>query len=423
MNDDQFSRLGKDIKDAVNSALGSMDFSGLNAAISGTVDRAVHEAANVINDAFGGKPGRGGSSGGADGRSGRGFAVRLGRQAEGWQLPGRISGMLMTIFGSICCVGFGIPMLVLLAVGLGMHVSVPLMLSLVAFLPLTLISGLVLKMGIGRLCKVKRFGIYKRCIGRKAICAVRTLSSAVAKPEQFVCRELEELIAAGYFPQGHLDDERSCIMTDDETYQLYLQAKQRVKEAKANVQKDAAGRKAWDAAGEKIFTGEKALSPEEKRLKEALDAGMEYIQQIRRINDELPEEMITRKLSHLEQVIGLIYLRVQKTPEKLGSLKRFTDYYLPTTLRLVETYRELDESLMQTDNIRESKKQIEDTLDTINAAFDKLLDSLYEEDRMNIQTDITVLQTLLAQEGLTEDELHSVGDSFGMGSTGGMPGL
>ena len=105
-----------------------------------------------------------------------------------------------------------------------------------------------------------------------------------------------------------------------------------------------------------------------------------------------------------EEVIGLIYLSVQKTPEKIGSIKRFTEYYLPNTMSLVTRYRDLDR--IDTDKARESKAQIENALDTINDAFDKLLDSLYEDDRMKIQTDIAVLKTLLSQEGLVDDGLH-----------------
>ena len=141
-----------------------------------------------------------------------------------------------------------------------------------------------------------------------------------------------------------------------------------------------------------------------KEVREAVRVGMEYIKQIRQINDELPQPVISEKLSHLEEVIGLIYLSVQKTPEKIGSIKRFTEYYLPNTMSLVTRYRDLDR--IDTDTARESKAQIENALDTINDAIDKLLDSLYEDDRMKIQTDIAVLKTLLSQEGLVDDGLH-----------------
>ena len=78
------------------------------------------------------------------------------------------------------------------------------------------------------------------------------------------------------------------------------------------------------------------------------------------------------------------------------------NYYLPTTLKLVNAYREFDEQPVQGENIRKAKQEIEDTLDTIISAFEKLFDSMFEDAAMDISTDISVLETMLAQEGLTE---------------------
>lgn len=78
-------------------------------------------------------------------------------------------------------------------------------------------------------------------------------------------------------------------------------------------------------------------------------------------------------------------------------------YYLPTTLKLVKAYREFDGQPVQGENVTKVKAEISDTLDTINTAFENLLDSLFQDDVMDISTDISVLETMLAQEGLTED--------------------
>lgn len=81
--------------------------------------------------------------------------------------------------------------------------------------------------------------------------------------------------------------------------------------------------------------------------------------------------------------------------------RKFIEYYMPTTLKLVNAYKEFDAQPIQGDNIIKSKKEIESTLDTINEAFVNLFDSLFEDVAMDISTDISVLQTMLAQEGLT----------------------
>ena len=406
MDESDFSKFGQNIRDtvsdAVNSAMESMDFSGLSEKISATADHIVEETVN----AFGGTYSRNGNKRnitfGTRARENVVYPEKTDEEKLALRfvpkVPGKVSGTLMCTFGGIGTAGFGIPAFILLALGLAGH-PIVLSLGVIGFLPFAIASGALLKSGCDRLGRISRFERYKRCIGTKALCAVRSLSGAVGLPEKKVRREIESMIAKGYFLQGHMDDEKSCLILDDETYQLYLQSKEQVENARRQ------GRGTANASTQEASSSA-ASSKNSKDVQRALEVGMEYIRQIRQINDELPQPVITEKLSHLEEVIGLIYLRVEKTPEKLSSLKHFTDYYLPTTMRLVTAYRDLDH--VDTENARQSKEQIERTLDTINDAFDKLLDSLYEEDRMNIQADIAVLKTLLAQEGLVDDGLHAL---------------
>jgi len=106
----------------------------------------------------------------------------------------------------------------------------------------------------------------------------------------------------------------------------------------------------------------------------------------------------------LELVIDKIFTHVEQHPDQLTEIEKFMDYYLPTTLKLVTTYREFDLQPVQGENIRSAKQEIEKTLDTINHAFETLLDSLFEDAAMDVSTDISVLKTILAQEGLTPNK-------------------
>ena len=64
----------------------------------------------------------------------------------------------------------------------------------------------------------------------------------------------------------------------------------------------------------------------------------------------------------------------------------------------------MDRQPIQGETIQASKKEIDATLDTLNLAFEKLLDSVFQDTAMDVSSDISVLQTLLAQEGLTGDD-------------------
>ena len=184
------------------------------------------------------------------------------------------------------------------------------------------------------------------------------------------------------FPQGHINGDQTMFMLDDATYAEYETMRQEV-ERKSQFLKDE--------------------TKEQRQLRETVERGQTYIAAIRKANDDIPGEEISEKLYRLETSVGRIYTQIQKKPEKLSELRKFQEYYLPTTLKLVETYREFDGQPIAGDNIKTAKAEIEASLETIIQAFDKLFDSLFAEAAMDVSTDISVLQTLLAQEGLTED--------------------
>ena len=96
---------------------------------------------------------------------------------------------------------------------------------------------------------------------------------------------------------------------------------------------------------------------------------------------------------------------MEKDPSLAPELHQFMNYYLPTTQKLLDVYRELANQPVQGQNISDTKKEIEETLDTLNQAFENLLDSCYKDTAWDVSTDISVLNTMLANEGLTGDEL------------------
>ena len=139
-----------------------------------------------------------------------------------------------------------------------------------------------------------------------------------------------------------------------------------------------------------------------------LDRGEAFIAQIRKCNDAIPGKEISEKISRMELIVQRIFQRVDTNPEVVPDLKKMMDYYLPMTVKLLNAYAEMDSQPVQGETMISSKREIEATLDTLNLAFEKLLDDLFEDTAMDISSDISVLQTLLAQEGLTEDGLTQI---------------
>lgn len=121
---------------------------------------------------------------------------------------------------------------------------------------------------------------------------------------------------------------------------------------------------------------------------------------MRRLNDAIVDEKISAQIDHLEDVTGKIIDQVVSQPKKLSQIRRFMDYYLPTTLKILNAYDRMDSTGIAGDNISTTKAKVERMMDTITQAFDKQLDALFGEEALDISTDITVMENLLAQEGL-----------------------
>ena len=301
-----------------------------------------------------------------------------------------VGGGLLTLFGSGGVISSGVAALF---TGLGGVLSVLGSLSL-----LGLGGGIwLLSNGIGSIKKVSRYEKYLKALGNKTHCELNRLAQAVGKSPKFVRKELKDMIDDGLFLEGHLDEEEGSLITSNESYVHYLETKQKqaVKKQEEVIETKRAQEK---AEAKKV----------DAQAQEVLDKGNEFIRQIRRCNDAIPGQEISDKITRMETLVRKIFDRVQTHPEVVPELKKLMDYYLPMTVKLLNAYADMDAQPIQGENIQSSKREIEATLDTLNTAFEKLLDSIFKATALDVSSDITVLQTLLAQEGLTEDEFSKL---------------
>ena len=141
-------------------------------------------------------------------------------------------------------------------------------------------------------------------------------------------------------------------------------------------------------------------------VQEVLDAGEAYLRQIRKCNDDIPGEEISAKIYRIEHLVQQIFIRVKEHPEAVSDIRKMMEYYLPTTVKLLEAYAKLDAQSVQGEHITRSKREIEEVLDTLNVAFEKLLDNLFQDTAWDVASDISVLETMLAQDGLTKEDFR-----------------
>lgn len=299
-----------------------------------------------------------------------------------------VGGGIMTLTGVGGLLGSGLT--AALVNGLGGAMSV-----LGVFSAALLGGGVwLLTSGIRSVMRVGRFEKYLKALGSKTHCELNQLARMVGKSPKFVRKELKGMIDDGMFLEGHLDEEETSLITSDDSYVHYLEVKQ--KQAVQHQQEVVETKKQQDDAEEQ---------KRDARVQEVLDRGNAFIRDIRACNDAIPGQEISDKISRMETLVRKIFDRVEEHPEVVPELKKLMDYYLPMTVKLLKAYADMDAQPVQGENIQNSKREIEATLDTLNTAFEKLLDSIFKTTALDVSSDISVLNTLLAQEGLTDDEL------------------
>lgn len=131
------------------------------------------------------------------------------------------------------------------------------------------------------------------------------------------------------------------------------------------------------------------------------------VEEMKRLDENIEDEKISQAIRKLEQTSQAIFQQVREAPEKLPQIRKFMDYYLPTTLKLLNAYDRMSSVGVGGENIDGTKERVEAIMDTIVAAFDKQLDGLFGAEALDVSADITVLETMLAREGLAGDQMKA----------------
>lgn len=388
---EQFERelenLGRNIQDIVDRAVNSQDYQKLNQTVTQVVDKAgeaVRRTVKVVSY----------TPQGARYTSGEQLKKKSLSVLYGKTDGKTVGSILKIVSGSILGGFFGIA---LLGAALANE-----LISTVALPAVILCSGgfagsvCLLGSGIFGLERIRRFKLYRKALGEKTQCALEKLACSVGKSVKYVRKDVKKMIRQNLFRQGHLDKEETCLITSDETYRLFEQSRLQLEER----QREEAQQRLEAAQAE-----QQAKSLRTPQVQEVLDRGNVFLAQIRKCNDDIPGVEISGKIDRMEQIVRKIFCQAELHPEVITDLKKLMDYYLPMTVKLLNAYAEMDALTLQGENILSSKREIEGTLDTLNRAYEKLLDELFENMALDVSSDISVLNTLLAQEGLTEDGL------------------
>lgn len=149
-----------------------------------------------------------------------------------------------------------------------------------------------------------------------------------------------------------------------------------------------------------------AAAPEPAPQQDPQDQYASLQQQLRQANDAIPDPVMTAKISRLEELSARIFALAKKDPDKKAQLQKFMDYYLPTALKLLNTYAQLSAQDIQGENITDAKQSIERSMDLLITAFENQLDKLFQSDALDVSADVAALEGMLNLDGLTGPDFH-----------------
>ncbi len=403
----EWEKIGKDIRDIVDEAVNSQNFSELNKNIASTINEAVgsirkgmYAAGEAVNQAARKK-----SLFHSAFQDIFRHSTQQNQEKDGEVLPVdrnrkdlfqknssvKAGGLALTICGCVLNSGLGLAVLILLLISLFLgQVPIGIKIALSILLPFLAGSAVITWKGSSMLSALRRYHGYISGLHGRTYGNIVDLAQQSRKPVSYVVKDLKRMIEKGWFRQGHLNQDNTCFIVSHETYQEYesLQRQRMEQQEQERRKQDSKDRE-----------------PKEERdkLEKITEAGEEYIRKIRTCREAVSGQEIAKKISHMEMLIQKIFDRVRQHPCSIVDITKLREDFLPTTVKLLEAYRQLSNQPVQGENIRSSKLEIERTLDTLNEAFERLLDSLFEDVAWDVSSDIFALHTILAQEGLVKD--------------------
>ena len=233
---------------------------------------------------------------------------------------------------------------------------------------------------------------FLRELGNNTVISIRDLASSVAQSEEKTVSDLMKMMKRGYFYQARIVEDDSLFILDIPTFRLYKE------KSKESLQTKTVNKEEDEVLVEDLSF---------ERAKEIINQGKNSLDRIKlsqaRINDANFRANVDKLIKNSVDILNI----VEKYPDKSYALNKFSDYYLPTAAKLVETYNDFEMMRTNDKKILTSMNQINESILTIAEAFDKIKVELLSDRAMDVKTDIDTINLLLNQEGYAEDDWES----------------
>lgn len=223
--------------------------------------------------------------------------------------------------------------------------------------------------GIGKRRRADRYASYLGYIGANREVSLANMAANFGVPVEKLCKDLRRMLAKGYLPTGYIDLAEGKLFLTEMGY----------------------------------HESRREEAPPQETAKQAEAREDDILRQIRQVNDDIPDEVMSAKIDRIEEITRKILTYQKAHPDREAQLRSFLNYYLPTTLKILRAYAQLDAQGIEGENISAAKARIEGMMDQVVAGFEKQLDKLFRDDAMDITSDVEVLENMLKKDGLSDD--------------------
>lgn len=289
---------------------------------------------------------------------------------------GRVKKVLYTVFGSIGMVGTGIIFASMLAMSLPIPITAIAGVGFLGFLAMNINGTMIRK-------RLRRYERYLELFKGKERVTFDEIADFTGKSKKYVYKDIRKMIYLGMFPQGRVLQNQSYFFLNDESFYAYKKEREEAKLKEAEFSK-------------------KGYSKEEvEGVTKVIEVGYRFINAVEEANQNIKDIQVSNKIKSIEMIIKEILKYIESHPNQVDEVRRLIEYYLPTTLKLLHAYESFEKQKIQSENIQKGKVEIQEAVDTINEAFTTLYNSLFEDVSMDIEADISVMKTMMEEEGLT----------------------
>ena len=230
-------------------------------------------------------------------------------------------------------------------------------------------------------------------------------------------KDLQFLLERRLIPYARMDESNTCLILSREAGEQYDAAVQaRLERERQEQQRQAesrqtAGQQSGAPGTDAAAKRPEDMTEEERKMYHLQQTGGSYLQEIRERKQRIHTPEVSEKLDRLELLLGRIFVCIKEYPENLSQADRLLEYYLPSVMKLIRVYEDMEKQPIQSVNIIKTRMEIAESLDTVNQALEAMYDDMFQDVAMDISSDIKVLETMLAKDGWGGQEMHSQADA------------